>query len=117
MGGRGGSGSRGGSTPGGIKNSSIKKLENMGATRWTKNGKDRLYLNSAGLKIIGLETETYKNGSIMSAKLKGESISNSKAGRIGSAISEAYVDLNTGKIFGRGEVSDFASDIRKALKK
>ena len=71
----------------------IEKLVEMGASRWTKYGKDRLYLRKCGEEIIGLELDCYKSGRISSAYLGGEKISNADGGRVVSAYTDAYVDL------------------------
>ena len=86
----------------------IQNLIEKGASRWTKGDHDRLYLNGAAKKIVGLETEHYNSGNIRSATLKGEKISNSRARRISDVICNAYIDLNTGKLYGRvrGEAMD-----------
>ena len=86
----------------------IQNLIEKGASRWTKGDHDRLYLNGAAKKIVGLETEHYNSGNISSATLKGEKISNSRARRISDVICNAYIDLNTGKLYGRlrGEAMD-----------
>jgi len=84
-----------------LTETTIQNLIAKGATRWTKGDRDRLYLNGAAEKIVGLETTHYKSGSISSATLKGESISNSRAGKISDIICSAYIDLTTGKLYGR----------------
>ena len=40
-----------------ITESNLNKLISMGATRWTKYNKDRLYLSKAGKNIINLVVE------------------------------------------------------------
>lgn len=97
-----------------LTETTIRNLIEKGASRWTKGDHDRLYLNGAAKEIVGLETEHYKSGSISSATLKGESISNSRAGKISDIICSAYIDLTTGKLYGRvrGESMDL---LRAAL--
>ena len=84
-----------------LTETTIQNLIAKGATRWTKGDHDRLYLNAAANEIVGLETTHYKSGSISSATLKGESISNNRAGKISDIICSAYIDLTTGKLYGR----------------
>ena len=61
----------------------IEKLIRMGADRWTKYGKDRLYFNTREfLNNIGLYFEEYKSGNISSATFKGEEISNSRCRKL-----------------------------------
>ena len=81
-----------------MKQSTIDKLVEMGATRWTKGGKDRLYLNDAGREIVGLELVRYNNGSISCARLDGEVIRNSDGGRISTWAGSAYIDLATDEL-------------------
>jgi|LSQX01.1.fsa_nt_gb hypothetical protein len=84
-----------------LTETTIRNLIAKGASRWTKGDHDRLYLNGAAKEIVGLETTHYKSGSISSATLKGESISNNRAGKISDIICSAYIDLTTGKLYGR----------------
>lgn len=76
----------------------VKKLEAIGAKRWTKYGKDRLYLSGCGASIIGLEVDHYKSGNICSAAINGEKISNAEANRYMSAYANAYIDMTTGDV-------------------
>lgn len=81
-----------------MKQSTIDKLVEMGATRWTKGGKDRLYLNDAGREIVGLELARYNNGNISCARLDGEVIRTSDGGRISTWAGGAYIDLTTDEL-------------------
>lgn len=85
---------------GSITESNLRKLIDMGASRWQKAGRDRLYLSGAGAKIIGLELNFYNTGNISSACLNDEPISNSAARRVISTYRDAYIDLTTGKLCG-----------------
>lgn len=71
----------------------IEKLLQAGATRWTKYGKDRIYLNNLLKEKSGLEIDRYNSGNISSAKLNGEKISNSAAGRILNCMEGSYYDI------------------------
>ena len=71
----------------------IEKLEAAGAKRWSKYGKDRLYIDA---KVLGLELTYYKTGSIRSAKWQGESISNADGRRLDN--SKVYVDVADGSL-------------------
>lgn len=84
-----------------LTETTIRNLIEKGASRWTKGDHDRLYLNGAAKEIVGLKTTHYKSGNISSATLKGESISNNRAGKISDIICSAYIDLTTGKLYGR----------------
>ena len=71
----------------------IEKLEAAGAKRWSKYGKDRLYIDA---KTLGLELSYYKTGNVSSAKWQGESVSNADGRRLGS--SKVYVDVADGSL-------------------
>lgn len=71
----------------------IEKLEAAGAKRWSKYGKDRLYIDA---KVLGLELDHYKTGNISHAKWQGESISNADGRRL--ANSKVYVDVADGSL-------------------
>ena len=71
----------------------IKNLLDGGAVRWTKYGKDRIYLRNFLKENSGLEIERYNSGNISSAKLNGEKISNSMAGILLNCIDKAYYDI------------------------
>lgn len=71
------------------------RLVERGARRWTKYGKDRLYITE---QLIGLEVDRYKSGNISYAELNGEKISNSHAAQLVEAISRAYIDCTNGSV-------------------
>lgn len=75
----------------------IELLIKKGFNRWTKAGKDRLYINASQL---GLECEYYHTGNIKYAEFRGEHISNSQAYRYKAA--KTYVDVVTDRL-----VSDY----------
>ena len=81
-----------------ITESNLQKLIDMGANRWQKAGRDRLYLSGAGAKIMGLEIERYNTGNISGAYLNDEKISNSAAKRIIGTYEDAYIDLTNGRL-------------------
>ena len=67
----------------------IATLEAKGFKRWTKYGKDRLYINAE--KLLNLEIHYRKSGSISFSEMDGDSISHGEAYRlIGSKI---WIDL------------------------
>ncbi|MEU8279793.1 hypothetical protein ACFYOK_04655 [Microbispora bryophytorum] len=70
----------------------------IGGARWTKGGKDRVYING-WTQYLGLEIEHYRSGNISSAALHGESISNSEAYRLASAVHKVYFDVADGKVY------------------
>jgi hypothetical protein len=77
----------------------MEKLFAIGK-EWKKEDKHRIYFDTNELcKLHGLHTTSYKTGSILSAVMDGEKISNSKAYKIQSQISDLklYFDINSGK--------------------
>ena len=71
----------------------IEKLEAAGAKRWSKYGKDRLYIDA---KVLGLELTYYKTGNVSNATWQGESISNADGRRLDN--SKVYVDVADGSL-------------------
>lgn len=71
----------------------------IGGREWIKGDKHRVYLNQdIWTALIGLEVEHYKSGTISSASLDGERISNSQAYKILAAIDAVWLDVTTGQI-------------------
>ena len=101
-----------------MKASVVRKLTEMGASRWTKGAYDRLYLNNAAFQMIGLEiADSYKSsGRIASAILNGEKISNTRATEITSSLKGIYIDITTGKLsFYRTAKEQHIAMVREAL--
>ena len=69
----------------------------IGGSRWTKGGKDRIYLNGWA-RFIDLEVERYRTGNICSASLRGEGIPNAEARRLLAAVDKVYFDAEDGQI-------------------
>ena len=116
----GGRGSASGNASKPVTANGIASLESMGAKRWTKGDKDRLYLKNAGAKIMGLDVDTYKSGNISSATRNGERISNSQAKKIIDSYERAYVDLKTGDVLGVGHGTygkEFVEKVKRKLRK
>ena len=72
----------------------ITRLVEAGGKEWTGGTNHRVYFKPE--RILGLEIEKYKSGSLRNVTLAGERISNSKAGRIINA--KLYVDVTTGEV-------------------
>lgn len=73
-----------------------KKLETllaMGASRWTKYGRDRLYLRKCYKDLLKMKISYYNSGNISSASINGEGISNSEANKIKNMAYDCYIDL------------------------
>ena len=77
----------------------LTKLEEAGANRWTKYGKDRMYLSETGDALMNLELDFYKSGNVCGAWLNNEKISNRESFRVREAYSRAYIDLASGKVY------------------
>lgn len=91
------------------KDQLIEKLIEMGANRWTKFGKDRLYFNSREfMENSGFEYDSYKTGSIRSAYINGERISSSEATRILTSLDFMWLNIDTMKIESRISINDNA---------
>lgn len=67
-----------------------KKLIEAGGSVWEKNGMTRIYFNDLAT-WYGLEVARYNTGNVSGATLDGESISNSEAKKILTALSETKV--------------------------
>lgn len=91
------------------KDEMIERLEGLGFRRWTKYGKDRMYVDS---ELLGFECEYYKTGNMKWASFKGESISN-RAG-LDYRCAKTYLDLNTMKF--HSDMEDLLAEA-KALAK
>lgn len=70
----------------------IKKLEELGGHRWTKNDMDRVYFDAQGL---GLDINLYKSGNIQHAEIDGEKIAKAEARRL--IACKYYIDLADGE--------------------
>jgi hypothetical protein len=85
-----------------------KKLEAAGGKRWTKYGKDRIYIDATAL---GLEVEYYKTGNVRNAKWQGERISNADGRRL--LGSKVYVECSDGSLHVRTDFWDsYDEDMR-----
>ena len=92
-----------------MKDRAIRLLEAKGAKRWSKNGKDRLYVTA---EEIGLTTDRYKSGNIRHAEWCGEAISNRKAGYL--CASKVWYDLTDDKVhvMAYGPAAEYAPEIQ-----
>lgn len=100
-----------------VENKLIETLEGMGANRWTKYDRDRLYLQKILPEMIGLEIDRYNSGNISSAKINGEKISNSSAGRYLAGMEKTYYDIKNKKLFVDTHRDEVVEDITKAMNK
>jgi hypothetical protein len=77
-----------------------EKLEKIGGKYWEGGKHRRVYFNKAELNAFyGIEYTSYKTGNVSSAKLQGESISNSRAAKIVIQLNNCkfWYDLNAEK--------------------
>jgi hypothetical protein len=72
----------------------------IGGSRWTKAGKDRVYLND-WTAFAGLEISRYNTGNISGASYRGEGISNSQAAKIIGSIDKVWFDTADGRLHAR----------------
>lgn len=87
-------------------------LIEIGGRRWQKNGSDRIYFNDL-YTWMGLSVTAYKTGNVASAKLNGESISNTKARRIMQELAacKLYYDVAEGQF----KTSGFANALNQTI--
>lgn len=76
---------------------SVDTLTAIGGSRWTKAGKDRVYINDWAA-LAGLEYTTYGTGNISSATYQGEDIANRQAGLALGAIDKVWFDTADGQL-------------------
>lgn len=97
----------------------INTLLAMGASRWTKYGRDRLYLRNCYQELLKMKISYYNSGNISSASLDGEGISNSEANRIKNMAYDCYIDLMKDEIVVDGKensrVENFKALISEAI--
>ena len=94
-----------------------ERLVEMGASRWQKGGRDRIYLNGLGYKLLGLHIERYNTGNIRYAELNGESISNSRARALCDWMSSLYLNVatETWTWYGNCPNSEYIETIQHAI--
>lgn len=84
---------------------SIDTLTAIGGSRWTKAGKDRVYINNWAA-FAGIDVDHYKSGNISGATYQGDGISNSQAYKLLGSIDKVWFDAEDGKLhclYGYGE--------------
>jgi ATP-dependent phosphoenolpyruvate carboxykinase len=73
-----------------ITDEQINALVQAGCKRWTKYGKDRLYIEP---EFIGMDVKYYNTGNVSTAYLNGEKISNSYAKKILFALKGSFINV------------------------
>lgn len=84
---------------------SIDTMTAIGGSRWTKAGKDRVYINDWA-QYLPLETDTYKTGNISWAAWDGQEIANRQAGLLLGSIDKVWFDAADGKLHCRYGMSE-----------
>jgi len=103
-----------------MENTKLKKAVEIGGSEWEAYGKHRVYFNKEVLlSLYGLTYTTYKSGSVSSAKIDGEKISNSHAQDIVDAfrMGKAYYDVKADKVVTNNCIEDYGMGkiIRKKI--
>ena len=88
-----------------LNETTITALIAKGFSRWTKNGKDRLYINA---RDLGLTCTYYKTGNIHTAEINGVYVSNSEARRMQYA--KTYIDIATGEVVSDNDTLQAAAE-------
>jgi hypothetical protein len=76
---------------------STETMVAIGGNRWTKAGKDRVYINDWA-QYLPLEINRYNTGNICWAAWDGETIANRQAGLILGSIDKVWFDAADGKL-------------------
>jgi hypothetical protein len=76
----------------------VETLTAIGGRRWTKAGKDRVYLNDWA-DFAGIEVTRYGSGNISSASIGGRGIANGRAYNLLGAIDKVYLDAADGELY------------------
>jgi len=88
----------------------LEKALKIGGSEWEAYGKHRVYFSKEVLlSLYGLEYSTYKSGSVASAKLDGEKISNGQAQDIVNAcrMGKAFYDVKEDKVVTTNGLGDY----------
>lgn len=70
-----------------------EQIESIGGSRWIRGSKNRVYINNWH-EMVGLDVEYHLSGSVLSATLNGEKISNREA----DGVADAKVYWENGSI-------------------
>lgn len=89
----------------------IQKAEKMGAKRWQKYGRDRLYINAS---MLGYTYDCYNTGNIHHAYLDGDIISNCEMNRVLGA--RTYIDVKTGEVVKGYDEPGYSEKVDKLAK-
>lgn len=93
----------------------LNTLLAMGASRWTKYGRDRLYLRNCYKDLLKMKVSYYNSGNISSASIDGEGISNSEARRIQDMAEYCYIDLIKDEIVVDGKETSRISNFKALI--
>jgi hypothetical protein len=84
---------------------SIETMLAIGGSRWTKAGRDRVYLNDWA-PFAGIEASRYNTGNVSSATFDGDPIANGRIGALLGAISKVYYDAADGTLHAQHHGAD-----------
>lgn len=98
-----------------INEDKIKKLIDMGASRWSKGGRDRLYLNRAYKELLNMKVSRYNSGNISNATIGGEDISNIMAARIIEFSRITYIDIIKDEVVVDGMETTRSDEFKKLI--
>ena len=93
----------------------ITKLTKAGANRWTKYGKDRMYIKRIGGDLVGLGVVFGKKGRIKNYTMGGEDLSDGFASRVMRTYAYAYIDLKTGEVCDVDDCTDLTQEFMTKL--
>jgi hypothetical protein len=69
----------------------------IGGNRWTKNGKDRVYIEDWAA-LIDFRVSYYNSGNVSGGSLGEEGLSNAETNRLLNAVDKVYFDVADGEI-------------------
>ena len=90
----------------------VKALEIMGASRWTKYGKDRLYFNSnTFMRRAGISFEYRPNGSKKNSMINGESVGIGEIENVIYGFGQIWLNLDTMELESRPDANEKAYEM------
>lgn len=85
----------------------VKRLEGLGFSRWTKNGKDRMYI---GAEALGLHCEYGRSGKVLQGEWQGRYLHHLMAEEMMNA--KTYINLRDLKVYSTdADLADAAAEM------